>query len=123
MSFVTVINCIDGRVQLPVNAWLRERYGAQWVDTVTEAGPAAVMADDPDSAPGDCISARVHLSLDAHGSAVLALVAHHDCAGNPVDDATQKSQVLAGVKRLSGWFPEADVIGLWVDDAFEVHKL
>lgn len=123
MSYVTVINCISGRTQLPVNAWLRKRYGVDWVDTVTEAAPAAVLADEPESAQGDCISARVHLSLDTHGSDVLALVAHHGCTANPVRDADQQAQVRAGVKQLGRWFPEADVIGLWVDEQTQVHQI
>lgn len=123
MSYVTAINCIDGRVQLPVNKWLCRQYGVKWVDTVTDAAPAAVLDEEPDSTPSECISARVHLSLDTHGSEVLALVAHHDCDCNPVDDATQQRQLHAGVKRLSRWFPDLDVIGLWVDAELTVHQI
>jgi hypothetical protein len=44
MAFCTAVTCMDGRVQLPVNAYLRERFGADFVDTITEPGPNAVLA-------------------------------------------------------------------------------
>ena len=44
MIFCTAINCMDGRVQAPVNAYLRTRFNADYVDAVTEPGPALVLA-------------------------------------------------------------------------------
>jgi hypothetical protein len=43
-KFITVINCMDGRVQLPVNNWLRKRFNANFVDTITEPGPNRILA-------------------------------------------------------------------------------
>ena len=37
--FYSAINCMDGRVRLPVISYLRERFGVQHVDVITEAGP------------------------------------------------------------------------------------
>ena len=35
-NFGTVINCMDGRTQLPVNEYLRREYGLDFIDTVNE---------------------------------------------------------------------------------------
>jgi hypothetical protein len=40
----TAINCIDGRVQEPVAAWLKERYHLDYVDMITEPGADKVLA-------------------------------------------------------------------------------
>jgi len=39
MSFYTAINCMDGRVQLPVITYLQKRFGVEHVDSITAAGP------------------------------------------------------------------------------------
>ena len=36
--FATAINCIDGRVQVPVSNWLKRSYSVSYVDTITEPG-------------------------------------------------------------------------------------
>ena len=38
IRFCTVINYIDGRVQLPVIRYLQKRFDAEYVDSITEAG-------------------------------------------------------------------------------------
>jgi hypothetical protein len=47
--FYTAINCMDGRVQMPVINYLAARFGADFVDSVTEAGPVLYLAEKPDS--------------------------------------------------------------------------
>jgi Putative carbonic anhydrase len=37
-GFGTAINCIDGRVQLPVIGWIRGVLALEYVDLVTELG-------------------------------------------------------------------------------------
>jgi len=39
MIFCTAVNCMDGRVQLPVINYLKERFSANYVDMITEPGP------------------------------------------------------------------------------------
>ncbi len=44
-GFCTVVGCMDGRIQLPVNHYVRERFGVTYVDTITEAGVNKVIAE------------------------------------------------------------------------------
>ena len=45
MKFYTVINCMDGRVQLPVIKYLQKRFNVEYVDSITEAGPNLVLSE------------------------------------------------------------------------------
>ncbi len=121
--FGTAVNCMDGRVQLPVNAWLRSRFGVDYVDTVTEAGPIRELADDPAGTIARSIRARLTVSVEKHGSGVVAVVGHHDCAGNPVDRDEQARQTRAAVELVKSWFPGVRVVGLWVTGDWEAVPL
>lgn len=37
--FATTINCMNGRVQIPVIDYMKSKYGVDYVDMVTEPGP------------------------------------------------------------------------------------
>ncbi|MCK4916316.1 MAG: hypothetical protein KAS89_09095, partial [Candidatus Eisenbacteria sp.] len=80
MSFCTVVNCMDGRVQLPVIRYLQNRFKVLYVDSVTEAGPVRSLAKPADETVSQSILRRVAVSRK-HGSKVVAVVAHDDCAG------------------------------------------
>ncbi|MGD8395362.1 MAG: hypothetical protein PVF43_07790 [Candidatus Eiseniibacteriota bacterium] len=123
MSFCTVINCMDGRTQLPVNRFLQERFGAEYVDTVTEAGPVRWLAEEQHSDTVASIIARVRVSTDKHGSNGVALVTHYDCAGNPLPRDDQMGQLERALALLRQEFPRVPVIGLWVDDRWAVHEI
>ena len=42
-TFATAINCMDGRIQMSVNEFIRKEYGVNYVDTITLAGPCKVL--------------------------------------------------------------------------------
>ncbi len=114
-KFGTVITCMDGRVQVPVNNWMREKYGLDYIDTITEAGPDGIMARrDPDFMPN--IKARVLISIEKHGSDTIALVAHGDCAGNPVSEAEHFGHLRKGMEAIRSWELPVDIVGLWLDE-------
>jgi carbonic anhydrase len=123
MSFATAINCMDGRTQLPVNEYMRSRYGCDYVDTITEPGPIAILAGGGDEQLLASVWTRVDISVRKHGSNAICVVGHHDCAGNPVDRATQEEQIRKSVAVLRDRYPEADVVGLWVGDQWTVEEV
>lgn len=123
MVFCTAINCMDGRAQLPVNTHLRQRLGVEYVDTITEAGPVRVLAEEPDSPRSGSILSRVNISVQKHGSNNVAVIAHDDCAGNPVPEDVQKKQLDAAVRFLAGRYPDVHVLGLWVDSNWSVSEV
>ena len=122
-KFVTAINCMDGRVQLPVIDWMKKQYAADFVDMITEPGPNKILAEKK---PGSCIDSikkRVEISVLKHASKIIAITGHYDCAGNPVEKETQLLQISTSVKTIKSWGFDALVIGLWVDDHWTVHKI
>lgn len=121
--FCTAVNCIDGRTQLVVIDYLQQRFDVAYVDMVTEAAPVAILAEGPDSREAESIFRRVAVSRKAHGSMAIAVVAHADCAGNPVPDAAQREQLTAAVETLRQELPEMTAVGLWVDLEGEVHEV
>ena len=123
MSFCTAINCMDGRTQLPVNEYMRRRYGAAWVDTITEPGPIRVLAEQDDPTLLDSIMLRIGISVEKHGSKAICVVGHHDCAGNPVDKETQLDQIRRSVRMLGDRLPGVEVVGIWVNEQWSVEEV
>jgi hypothetical protein len=121
-TFVTAINCMDGRTQEPVNVWMRENFGADFVDTITEAGPDGILANGPYRTIGAIID-RVRISVNMHGSQVVAVVAHTKCAGNPVTKKEHMEHLGLAVREVSSWAGDVRVIGLWVNSKWEVELI
>ena len=122
-TFVTAINCMDGRTQEPVAAWLKQTYGADYVDTITEPGPDLILAGG-DSGLIDSIHTRLRISVEKHGSRVVAVVAHDHCAGNPVDKTEHLRMLDQSMQRVLEWGFPVTVVGLWVDgDNWQVEKI
>ncbi|MEO0026524.1 MAG: carbonic anhydrase [candidate division WOR-3 bacterium] len=119
--FVTAINCMDGRVQLPVIAWLKADTGADYVDNITEPGPVKILAEGRNRVLLGSIRRRVKISVERHGSRLVAIIAHHDCAGNPVDERTQRRQLERAIRRVESWGLGVRVVGLWVNEQWQVE--
>jgi len=118
--FGTAINCMDGRVQEPVARFLKERYLLDYIDTITEPGPCKLLTEAPAIAV-NAIRGRVRISVQEHGSNVIAVVGHHDCAGNPTDRAAHIEQINRAVTVVRDWNFTATILGLWVNENWEVE--
>ena len=121
-KFGTVINCMDGRTQISVNEYLRQKFGLNFVDTITEAGPVHIVAKGESDPLWISVKSRLDISVNKHGSRVIAIVAHHDCAGNPVDKMTQFSELTTAAAFLRRHYPECQVIKIWVGDDWQVEE-
>ena len=120
--FAAAVNCIDGRVQEPVRRYLTDGNGTDFVDMITEPGPVKMLADGADEALLASIRRRLDVSVRGHGVRTIAVVAHHDCLANPLDEASQRKQLEAASERLRAWYPEHDILALWVAADFRVHR-
>ncbi|MHC4779122.1 MAG: carbonic anhydrase [Planctomycetota bacterium] len=123
MSFCTVVNCMDGRIQLPVIEYLQGRFGVKYVDNVTEPGPVLIMSRQTGSSLFDSILNRVRISVEKHGSMAIAVVAHHDCAGNPVNKDQQITQIGMSIGTLKQHFKDLEIVGLWVGGDWRVEEV
>jgi hypothetical protein len=123
VKFATAINCIDGRAQLPVIDYLKRKYKVDYIDDITDAAPAKVLAGRKNAIQLKTIKNRVKISIEKHGSKHIAIVAHYDCAGNPVDKQTQIEQIKKSIKRIRSWEFNVTILGLWVDENWRVHEV
>ncbi|HDQ99634.1 MAG TPA: hypothetical protein ENN51_05040 [candidate division WOR-3 bacterium] len=122
-EFATAINCMDGRTQLPVIEWMRRECGVEYVDNVTEPGPVKTLAEEPECPTCAAVHRRVEISCGRHGSHHIAVVAHENCAGNPVSKEVQLEQLRRAVATVAGWKFDAEVIGLWLGSDWRVEKI
>jgi len=122
-KFAAAINCMDGRVQLPVIEYLKDRFGVNHVDKITEAGPIKFLAENSEPNIMESIRSRVEVSIVKHGSKVVAIVGHADCAGNPVDREIQTKQILKSIKLATSWGFDVEYLGLFVNDQWEVEEI
>jgi carbonic anhydrase len=121
--FATAISCIDGRVQDPTSAYLKRKYGITYLDRITEAGPAGILAQMTNYESINSIRRLVDISVHRHGSRHIAVIGHHDCAGNPVNADTHRSHIQSAVQTLRVWYPDITVIGLWINGNWTVEEL
>jgi hypothetical protein len=122
-TFATVLNCMDGRAQRPVTEYLCHRFGVDCVDTITEAGIVRFLGDRPDAPETLSALAKIRISTGRHGSTQIAVVAHADCAGNPVSDDEQIAQAGRAAAFLRQHFGGCQVLGLWLDAGWTVHEV
>jgi hypothetical protein len=123
MSYATAVNCIDGRVQIPVTNFLLERFGVSYIDTVTELAPNRVLAEQSDQAKITAIMQRLNVSVLKHGSKGIAIVGHYDCESNPADKKQQTEQLAQSVAFLKDSYPGIEVIGIWLASQWQVDEV
>lgn len=105
---------MDGRTQEPVISFLKQRFGADYVDSITEAGPVRFLADDKEGSTAASIMERLRISVNKRGSKSIAIVAHAECAGNPYPKDFQLEQLGRAIDCVKHAYPDLEVIGLWL---------
>ena len=123
MRFCTVINCIDGRVQLPVISFLQKRFDVEYVDSITEAGPNLILSEQKNTVSIQSILERLRISIENHNSVGIAIAGHHDCSGNPAPKDDQIVHIQKAMQLLKQQYKSIETIGLWVDHNWKVHEV
>jgi hypothetical protein len=114
---------MDGRIQIPVIRYLQKRFNTEYVDTITEAGPNLILADGTDDRAITSIFNRLTISTDNHQSVGIAVIGHHDCAGNQAPADKQQQHIQQAVHFLRRHYDKLEIIGLWVDEKQTVHDV
>jgi len=122
-KFATAINCIDGRVQLPVIEYIKNKYEVDYVDMITKPGPDKILAENKESFVIDSIKKGIEISVNKHNSKLIAIVGHYDCAGNPVDEKMHIKQIRRAIKMVKSWNLNVQVIGVWVNQNWQVEEV
>jgi hypothetical protein len=114
---------MDGRIQEPIINYLKDTYGIKYVDTITEPGPIKILADNNQKTQLESIHHRVSISVNKHGSKMIVISGHHDCAGNPIPKSEQLVQIGEAEKNLKKTYPELKIIKLWITEDWIVEEL
>ena len=117
---MTCLNCMDGRVQLPVLTWIKSNYPVDFGDVITEAGIDGVLARQDDIGE---IFRSIAISVNINKSTRLFIVGHFDCRGNPVDQQIHQVQVREAVRRLKPYWPRQEISGLWINNTWNVELI
>ena len=119
-KFATSVSCIDGRIQIPLAKWIKENYSVDYVDTITEPGVDKTITEN---SVFESIKTKVSISINAHKSELVVLSGHYDCAANQVSNEDHIELIKKGIEVISSWNLGAKVIGVWVDDSWNVNTV
>lgn len=118
-KFGTTVNCMDGRAIERTISWMKEKYQLDYIDAITEPGMDAYELGLTDEKRA-WLKRKLEISIKNHGSRVVSIVGHDDCAGNPVTKEKHVDDIAHGIDLLKTLISEIDpsltvtVVGLWV---------
>ncbi len=119
-KFATSVSCMDGRIQIPLSKWIKENYSVDYVDTITEPGVDKTIIEN---SVFESIKTKVMISINAHKSELVVLSGHYDCAANQVSNEKHIELIKKGIEVISSWNLGVKVIGVWVDDSWNVNTI
>jgi hypothetical protein len=124
LKFGTAINCIDGRTQEVVIDHIKQKYNIDGVDMVTFPGADGIFSNEERSEESIALVRRaVSISIEKHGSRIIAVVGHYDCAGNPGDRKHHYMHIQKAMLEVSSWNLPAQVIGFHINDKREIEEV
>jgi len=119
----TLVNCIDGTVQLPAIDFVKKMWNVPWVDVITEVAPERAFSDATSKAEVDHILNNIKSSLVNQQRKRLAIVSHSSCDVYKVSDEKKIEMLHLAVNFLSQSFPDASVTGIWIDKKGALRSL
>ena len=121
-KFATAINCVDGRIQVPIMNWIKQNHFVDYVDTVTEPGSDKILSEKNINSLSQ-IKSKVLISVNAHRSKLIVVSGHHDCATNLSSKEMHLKQIQKSMNIVKSWNLSVDVIGLWVNDQWKIEQI
>ena len=101
-TFFTSVGCKDGRAQETVAEFGRKKFGAEYPDTITEAGLVGLLSKDAiDERLLDSLKKKIAISLEKHHSKGIIVHGHQECAAlSAVSDEKHKEDVRSSVQAI-----------------------
>lgn len=114
-KFVAAAGCMDSRAITAVQDFAAREMDADHVDIVA-AEPGFVANGRPNKG----ILRKLGISRQHHQAGGLIVYGHQECAGDPVDDDTQRKQVLKTTGRFRRSLPAGiEVVPVFVERTTE----
>lgn len=114
-AHATLVNCIDGTVQVSAIDFVRKIWNVQWVDVVTDGAPERILSDAKCGGQADHIHTNIETSLCDQRTQRLAIAAHSGCDINEEPDDRKIEMLRLAVNHLKHRYTNAQVIGIWID--------
>lgn len=121
--FGTAINCIDGRTQQVVIDYMKQSFGVDGVDMVTFPGADGMLSNRERPEDLTLIKRATSISVERHSSKVIAVVGHHDCAGNPGNKEHHYAHIRRALQEVHSWKFPVQIIGLYVNDGWKTEEV
>ena len=102
---------------------MKQNYSVDGVDMVTFPGADGLFSNEKYSGEIALIRRAVSISIEKHGSRIIAIVGHYDCAGNPGDREHHFMHIRKAMQEVSSWNFNAQVIGLYVNDKRAIEEV
>lgn len=130
-KFGTAVNCIDGRTQKVVIDRMKRNHVVDGADLVTLPGVDGILFSSSYNKEGKMSSEEiiapirraVSISIEKHGSRVIAIVGHHDCAGNSRDRENHAAGIGNAMREVSSWNFSVQIVGYYVNDKREIEEV
>lgn len=126
-TYGTVIGCIDGKVQEARAAFVRQKFGVEYVDTINRPGMAGKIVGPGAPEFLQALKEDIEVSLNGHQSKGLAVSGHQKCLGNPVPDEQQREEIRTSaviIKDLiGGRVPVIPIFVVKGHNGWEVEEL
>ena len=114
-TFFTTVGCMDGRVHEVVGDFGRKKFGAEYPDTITEAGLVGKLANNPEQSLLKSIKQKLLISLEKHHSKGIIVHGHQECAASDaVDDDKHKDDIRKSVQVVQSLINSVPVVGAFV---------
>lgn len=114
-TFATAVGCMDGRGQTPIAEFAKDRWGVDYVDTITDAGIVKHIAHTHNNEYLANIGTKIiDVSVGKHHSKGIVVWGHSECAGHPVEDEHQKSDVIKAAQRIRDMECGVEVVPVFV---------
>jgi len=121
-SFAVLLNCMDGRTQLPAINWIRDNFNVKYVDIISEPGIDKVICDEDENFINS-LKYKMNISINSHGASTAFVAGHYDCAANAVNKMQHLKQIKKSVSIIKNLYEDIEVIGIWINEKFEVEKI
>ncbi|RZN61741.1 carbonic anhydrase [Methanonatronarchaeum sp. AMET6-2] len=102
---------------------LKKDHNAQNIDMLTIPAPSKIIAENKDKPKIQTIKEELKISTQKHNSNLIAIIAHHDCAGTTKNKKGQIKDTKKAIKTIKKWGYNTKTIGLWVDKNWQAHKI
>jgi hypothetical protein len=102
---------------------MKQNSNIDGVDMVTFPGVDGIFSNEDHSEEIALIRRAVSISIQKHGSKIIAIVGHYDCAGNPGAREYHYMHIRKAMHEVSSWDLHADVVGMYVNDKREIEEV